>query len=472
MRRGLTRPLSAWILCSFVVIGCGGRSTTLDAATSGAGGMGGGSTGAAGAKAGVVDPWFSSGSRLRAVYLDAGDVHRVDHWYDSQLGAECRFTKVGDGTYRCLVGEGWWGYLDDACSIPAALAPDPCGSPGNGYRLLDAPSCGTRAMKMGAVVEGTSQMFGAGPGCQPFSVPAGTKVYALTDVPLTTFVGGKTTLVPVDDAIAVETVIADDGTRATLSTWDRAENRSCGVWTNSPVKACGPPSASESGLSYLDSGCSQPATWAPQASPCLESTLFMLVRDPSYQVVGFYPFVGASVTASLWSNGDGACKAVSGGPLLAQPLGPLRPMSSFPLLHAESIGAGAVRLGQWRTASGAVVPGDMTYSADGAECDLITFVDGTTRCVPGGFGEVSAFADPECTHPLVRSWDHAAATVVSFEKVPTLCPSRAISAIAVGAEVFPETVYSGPPCHPDIVQGHYYEVGPPVDFPKIRYITD
>ena len=471
MRRRFTGPLSAWVVCSLAVVGCGGRSTTLDAATSGTGGISGGWTGAGGAKAGVNDPWFSSGSRLRAVYLDAGDVHRVDHWYDSQLGADCRFTKVGDDTYRCLVGEGAWGYLDAACSIPAAFSPGPCGSPGDGFRLLETTSCGTRAMKVGAVVEGTSQLFGPGPECQPFPIPAGEKVYSLTDVPLSTFVGGKATIVPVDDALAAETVIADDGTRATLSTWDRTENRPCGVWQPSPVKACGPPSAFDGSLRYLDPGCSQPATWAPAASPCGDTT-FMLVRDPSFQVVGFYPFAGAPITAPQWSSGDGVCKAVSDGPSLVQPLGALRPMSSFPLLHAESIGTGAVRLGQWRATSGAVVPGDMTYSVDGTECELMPFVDGTTRCVPGGMGEVSAFADPECAHPLVQSWEQPAATVVSFEKVPTGCLSRAISALAVGAEVFPETVFSGPPCQPAIKQGHYYEVGPPVDLPKVRYVTD
>jgi hypothetical protein len=204
----------------------------------------------------------------------------------------------------------------------------------------------------------------------------------------------------------------------------------------------------------------------------VDATTFMLAPSPSLQVVGFYPFAGAPITALQWSNGDGGCKPFGDGPTLVQPLGPMRPVSSFPALHAESIGNGAVRLGQWRTSSGAVVPGDMTYSVDGTECVLINFVDGTTRCVPGGITDANAFADPECAHRLVQAWDQAPATIVSFEKTPTGCLSRATSAFAVGAEAFPETVYSGSPCQPAIKQGHYYEIGPPIDLPKVRYITD
>jgi hypothetical protein len=114
----------------------------------------------------------------------------------------------------------------------------------------------------------------------------------------------------------------------------------------------------------------------------------------------------------------------------------------------------------------------MTYSADGAECGLIPFVDGTTRCVPGGIADARMFADPACSHPLVQAWDTPPATVVSFEKTPTGCPSRAIAAFALGPEVFPATVYFGSPCQPSIKNGHYYEVGPPVDLPKVRYVTD
>src|SRR5687768_10475507 len=74
-------------------------------------------SGGCGADEPASDPPFVSGSRLRAIVLDAGDgAVMLSRFRDTKLNVDCSFSRLTDGSWRCIPAPAWHGFSDGTCT--------------------------------------------------------------------------------------------------------------------------------------------------------------------------------------------------------------------------------------------------------------------------------------------------------------------------------------------------------------------
>ena len=229
----------------------------------------------------AVIPPFSSGTRLRAMVVEAaGGATAWNGWYDTQLGAACAFTLARDGKQRCLPNENISSYFAGPdCSTPIWVAPpDDCAGPSPKYVQVQAyvpPLCSQGyAGSFSAVFpldqasppQPTSFSYGslgAPPAdCYPTTQSPGQALGLGPEFVPSSFVAATTTtLVPYGDGtLAARLLVADDGATQVLAIVNASTQQDCLLLgTSSYGSRCLPSSIGGAVQAYADPGCSVPA---------------------------------------------------------------------------------------------------------------------------------------------------------------------------------------------------------------------
>ncbi|HEY2370021.1 MAG TPA: hypothetical protein VGH87_26670, partial [Polyangiaceae bacterium] len=108
-----------------------------------------------------VSNTFASGTRLRAIVLDAGGgAELFTGWHDAQLGIDCGFAKMSDGSIRCVpTATGFAGYLDASCTQRAIGLFDPVATM---YVAIAQPRTTSACAYFPTPLEDTAKVFALG----------------------------------------------------------------------------------------------------------------------------------------------------------------------------------------------------------------------------------------------------------------------------------------------------------------------
>jgi hypothetical protein len=405
----------------------------------------------------AVDPGWkvsaaTSGTRLRARFLTAGDAREHVGFYDTLRNEGCTFQRAEGGRMRCLPPtlsyiDGTSVFADTACQTPVRAVVKPgCDEPK--YAIVTAydGTCGQAPFELRRVIGPASPVYAnAGRGC----APSQAQYLAIGDVvPWTDFAEGVSTPAPGDGLVETLLVTADgarqhEGFRATNFDADCTFQ----VMTDG-VTRCVPDAISGEVL-FSDDACTTPsATFVYSTSPCSRAaTNRFLEPDPSNQICGairaIYDLLPAS--AASGNPGDlyvvpmgGTCtfRQSSGGQGDRRDLGAnLTP--TLPV--AARIGGGSGRLVP------ALVPAAGSVALDlgwhdrdrNVDCGFKLASDGKMRCLPSS-AEATIFSiDGACaspSHVAVPSKAACVTTASTFALVPSkVCPVTA-QVYALGTE--------------------------------------
>ena len=428
------------------------------------------------------------GSRLEARYWDAGDGARVLRvWFDRAQGIECAFQRSPDERYRCLpTGETVASlsneFADAACTQPIvtwpSCAPPPTAILSAGEPTPSCPADFARSVfEVGA--ESTTLFLGTDTGCSPWALTPDQRAFHVgTERPANEFVGAD--LVVQDSArLAPFTFQADDGAVEIVSIWDTERDAECapsGPFSDEKTR-CGPVEiALHHDFLWSDDTCTVHA--AADLSP------FRPCFPPTAVVGDGEPFgsnlleIGARIPDGQAHRTDdtGMCTPETTGSVDGFYLeGPPIPLEALAELTSVVEGTGRVRAALYAP------PGDEPLARAGSfrdttldtDCYPARFADGF-RCVPSGALELGgAFADADCTSPLVPT-----------AAPPSLIPSRHTATDACDFVAFDGAFEAGTPfdgteifvldgsgacvaspVSPDLI---YYAPGAPLDLALIE----
>lgn len=258
----------------------------------------------------VPDEPYGSGSRLRAVVLDAPEGARVLYaFHDTELDLDCVFTRDEEGVYRCLPsvgqvqGDFWPGHTGAVGSEEfARLAPD-CDTPtavGDDCRVVVGTrlafpmegECGPEPPRSRAY-----RVIGirSDQGCADGEVDEGEQLFELEAIAPEQFVTAT-----VVDGPWTRALLADDGAWVHMTLLD-ADGDPCEPFDG----ACVPyPAAFFSPTIHADGECSLPAGYDPSTECGLAPKVSVDWVDGDV-----YPVVGPS---ELWSSSQPRCEPMEG----------------------------------------------------------------------------------------------------------------------------------------------------------------
>jgi hypothetical protein len=398
---------------------------------------------------------YQSGSRLRA-HLWAGDgASLFVGWRDTQLGADCTFTRMADGGVFCLPTDATpftrdeATYLDPACTqavVDASL----------GSRKYFFAMSGWQSCAGGNLVEvdqpavqsvnlGTLYTLGDA-GCSAMAMQSSFALgRPLQPVPLATFVGARVVLESRGATLAGEVYVADDDTRQLGAIHDSAHGDACGdmgdvppffsgalsehclpLSRTDPIAAPASTNVPDGGTEYGSMTCSTPipGDWGCFEDQCgapawsVFDTNGCSVTDacttctPANTVLT----LGAPATSPLWVlEGDQGCQPSSIGDVCHfHPATGSVPLAVFPLLGSAHKGSGRFQ-NIVRTATDDPRPlaeraTTLWDTVTSSTCSSTEFADGKTRCMTDGTADINSggvatsiiYADPSCTEELVE----------------------------------------------------------------------
>ncbi len=420
--------------------GAGGAGTGGEVASGGAGGAGaaGGDTGGAGAAGGggaVDHGTFGSGTRLRAVYLDAGGgALAFQHFHDVDLDIDCTFLPHADGAYRCLpnvLSDSL--FADAACTMP--LAPVPGGACGASVGdvaavVADRGGCTSstsggsssnvptayRARAVGEEVSPDAVFYlDADGACVAGTVSPTVSYFPIgEEVPASSFVGGEREGELFEERAEVGTLRGDDGSYVLESTRDITLDVDCRFEDDQ----CLPPFRAEVGGAHSDAACAVPIgeSWKDDLCP---DPMFIRQTVPPATTCGAstsaYHAVGAELDpAELYGGDPASChfplSAVYGNgvdKLRFFEVGAALPEGTFFATKPVSRGTERVRVSRTGLPSGEVLDQTARFVDTSLDvpCHPARFVDGELRCLPDDALElpddpISFYSDDACTKPV------------------------------------------------------------------------
>lgn len=385
-----------------------------------------------------IAPPFRSGSRLRARYLDGGvGARELLAWFDTELGVECSFQFGPDGELRCMPGgaadHGSVYFADAACQVPILLA-DTCVPPEHLLVPVDPPSTciGERPAYRPYRVQPRAEALatvhvvaGFGEGCIAVSGD-GHQWHTLDALPLEELAVATIAVLPIDDTLGQEVLIADDGSSQWFAMHDMVIDRRCQALDVAGERRCVPTDeAIHTGAYFHDAGCATELVGAidlePQCAPPI-----VVRRSEDDAVFG----VADEVVADEVFTGTGCDPLeppqpprryfVAGDPL---------PADAMPALDEVGIGEGRAQLQHDTTADGIPLHsrGGWRDTELDTPCVPLRSENGDYVCAPwiGGGGryfedaacELELYivkAEPEDTPTLITSlaWSTACGDVV------------------------------------------------------------
>ncbi len=289
---------------------------------------------------------FASGTRLRPIRQQVGDVDRLAGWHDMLLDLDCDFMDTPMGL-RCMPTAVGSTNLtaDPACTVPLAASPgfavQGCGAtPGYIYDV--------RAKKAFSITPHADTAYiASGGGCAPRSAPELALFDIGPEVAVTLFVGSHEEQTAGREFSYLETV-ADDGARVRQSTVvNNATGKRCD-WldTNIDERRCVDDAVTGT-VAYTDAACSDEVllTGAVAANIVVQQPTLC---DDNPRILE----AGAAYSGPLFQrDGSGACVATTSASLAFRP--GREHHTDFPAaVRAVGAGTSRVRALVWRTASG------------------------------------------------------------------------------------------------------------------------
>jgi hypothetical protein len=412
-----------------------------------------------------------SGSRLRAIGLDAGGERWSTGWLDTELGEECVMRTASDGVLRCLPARlGDRVYLDAACTQPAAAVSD---LPMAGDRMtvpVVGDACAPRfeVRVIGAGIEGQRHQLDSAGRCIATSTFS-THFPLGDEVPASAFVGTAATRVGTGDVQqVVET--GSDGSRWCSGLVDRA-GAACSPYVAADgALRCLPGGAEARPTRYVDAACTRMA--ARRRDTC-EAALAVYDDVPVRRRV--FPVVGPATEVYEVAPRTGECVPALSSPADALfEIGAELPASAFPPLELE-LPAGAGRLRARVVVDGAGVRARHGHPWDTQRDEACGFQrtrDGLVRCAPTDQGFVETrFRDGACTQSIGLVFGLALGGAVPRYGLETGVPAGRI--FELGAPIA-GPFYQGQPgnCHQTIDAPSALPVGAEVPPDQLALATE
>ena len=430
-----------------------------------AGGLAGGDAEAEGGAAGEAPSAFSdgfrSGSRLRAILESAGSVQRFVGWHDTQLGIDCQFALDAEGTERCLPQDGFGGtaYSDANCKNRAALIPTKLGKPA--YALDSAYQfvCGKgpQVLAVGKALAITQTYSEQNGQCLPdsFTVPADQSVYALSAaVPPSAFVAASEIVREARDArLSANVRVASDGSRETVSFFDRQRNAECNLREHQGADfGCVPEARAYENFYFSDAKCSAQVAYHPGYAQQVCGRIPTIVEHTAPFFTDTYFEVGAAVTTGVFSNFGEGCMPYTPNVTLGYSyyaLGKAVAWEAFAQASSANEGVGRLKQNTLRNAGGLVLSRLEFYDSTlETRCRATLAADLDTRCLPTDTVSTNQFADAECKQPLFEVPTGGAAPKAS-DFIEAYLPTGGLGIFKLGpllsAQVSPHQT-NGPDC--------------------------
>ncbi len=433
-----------------------------------------GSTGVdadAGADAGPTGPSpgsARSGTRLKIVrYQAPGDAYAVPKLRDTELGP-CIPTQTADGAVRCVPeARTGFGSADASCTQPVAVDVGGCGSKyavTNEPASFDTKTCDLavtnrmRVFEVGAPSPVTTVYYDDGAKCVASEVPAGTKVFAATELAPSKMVA----LDAKDEAIgrvAVRLMTSEDGLRLPLGLVDAASAKACSLLRASDGQdpkpgdvaslACVPgvaATASTGAPRWEDASCTKLAG-AVREHPCMRAPSFVRVAQGSAECSPTQLHAVGSQLAGSFVGAPDACQAApadNSDPQTLWAVGEPLALGSFATVERTLVGTAALRSTAYVVDGKTVLDGFAPAFVRGDDlCGPVRIGD-DTYCLPLGVAMLpenapaAAFTDDACTKPAVT--------------YPALCATK---------PTFVVTLALPDACSGQIAVTRLYEVGTP-----------
>ena len=442
---------------------------------------------------------YASGTRLRANVIDGGGGATLfQSWHDSDLGFDCFFAPLGDGSLRCVPsadGSGELAYLDAACTQQALVLTD---TPPSSYVSVlasqpEGPWCGGSPDPMsetvtvytvgGAQPASTSIFVMSSGSCVP-ATQGNSLVFPASEADPTTFVGARA-VVESRGALDSRILVADDGATELAGILDHATGAPCvmpdslySIGDGPVTLRCISPSVAWDGF-YDSSSCSGPRE-AYIGAGCAPPPLAVSALDAACGPLPVFALGAVDPAVTPYYGSDGACTAFSYSSLDFYPETAPADLSAYPALGEARLGTGrlelplvtaagdgrALAVETLRTTNG--LPAFFDTARD-KPCGATTFAGALVYCVTAGTAQLTAFADAACTQPLAQT--------------PLGCdpPTEAIDGLNMKVVAI-SGPWTGPvyqmqsSCTPVAPTGAYYTVGAAIDpssvFPALTERTE
>jgi hypothetical protein len=328
---------------------------------------------------------FTSGSRLKAKYLEIDGVKLFNGWEDTKTGRPCVFSEGRCLTGRALTVVGPETFEDDTCTTPIFDGRDEpemllVDDYSSGCRTTTVHSVGERLTLTKIWIRNNGQCIESAPFPSPGEYVRVGPAIAPESEP---WVRATEQNDPSDGRIVARWRVADDGARELIGAWDSERNEVVAVDGGTNKRWYPQQRAALIG----EATCSGIAT----SSECKPTSVFLAgvaCRDP--QILS----VGARAA-------EGRCPASFG---TAYEVGSSVPAKSFADAKRVEVGGGRIRLVMdARNDDKPIVPRGFFDTEAQAACSAIPIGNGDTfRCVWGVDSRVSeGFADEACTQKAI-----------------------------------------------------------------------
>lgn len=373
---------------------------------------------------------FTSGSRLRAIVLDAGGgAVSFAGWHDRELDVDCRFEPTDGGAMRCLPTEaGMVVYADEACTTPIVLAwpGTACGAPRFARAgRLPGDACAatpTALFAVGAPLESDVAYAAFGGACQRLP-GVGADLFALGPAvdPATLATADQVGVEPRGGGLLARVLATPDGATQVIEALD-ATGVDCARYrlpTGEDVCLGATASTGAAVRVFEDDACATPVPAAYDA--CDAEAPAAIIADG-----GQLRLPGPRIVGGLHVGSPGACGPDSR--YTGYELGRPATAADFPAMSAVRLGSGRIKaVYGGDPGGGLLVAEDLEDSASGRTCTLFGVAGETDlRCVAlaaggGGGSSTTYYGDAACTTPVTQWLAAGAAPDGPFVEAASAC---------------------------------------------------
>lgn len=349
-----------------------------------------------------------SGTRVRRVIYDGdGGAVIAIAMHDLQTDVDCRFDRFVDGSLRCIPTEDdALNFSDAACTKGIVFLVDLCPAhprPSYASHGVATPACGedmkyetyavsSRIAQVGATAyskDANGNCVGSPnertDGKYYEAEAAAADVWA--EATIMTYARGK-------DA-EVEVYASDDGARQLRRVVDLKNNWQCTPDERDPDGHCVPAQIGVAVDVFSDTACSEPAA---AYSGCAPGAAYGEYKDTCNPIPLFR--IGSAFPPGPYSDHHGGpCTTEDLLPdMVVSQLGAAIDQSELPAIELRASGSGALHALVPMIAGGAIGPAIAFADATGNHCNVESFTDGKSHCLPVNVPiETHYYADANCT---------------------------------------------------------------------------